>query len=312
VAIRYVLGGSFAANARSWRIRTGLARVSPEDKSMRWSPGATSGNIEDRRGSPGMRGLPIGKMGIGGTIILGILSLIFGRNLLSGGGEEAPVSRPGTAEEEQLVKFVSFVLDDAQNTWQKTLPSQSSTRYRDAKLVLFTDATESACGYGESATGPFYCPADEKVYIDLGFYGALKQKLGAPGDFAQAYVIAHELGHHVQNLLGTDDAMRKKQRRASATEANELSVRMELQADCYAGIWAHSTGERQLLEEGDIEEGLGAAAAIGDDRLQKAGSGRVQPEKWTHGSSAMRVRWFKRGYETGRMDACDTFAVESL
>jgi predicted metalloprotease len=173
--------------------------------------------------------------------------------------------------------------------------------------VLFTDAVRSGCGFAESAMGPFYCPLDRRVYIDLGFYRELRSRYGAPGDFAQAYVIAHELGHHIQNLLGTSDVIQRERERNPA-ESNRLSVRMELQADCYAGIWAHSTDQRKLLESGDIEEGIGAAAAVGDDRLQKQATGRVNPERWTHGSSAERVAWFKRGLEAGRLGACDTFS----
>jgi predicted metalloprotease len=200
------------------------------------------------------------------------------------------------------VSFVSFVLDDAQKVWQQQL----GTSYRPAKLVLFRDAVQSACGFAESATGPFYCPGDEKVYIDLGFYEELQQRFGAPGDFAQAYVLAHEIGHHVQNLLGTEAEVRRT-RETRADLANEMSVRLELQADCYAGVWAHSTGQRNLLEQGDVEEGLGAAAAVGDDRLQRMGGGRVVPESFTHGSSEQRQQWFRRGLESGRTDACDTF-----
>jgi predicted metalloprotease len=217
---------------------------------------------------------------------------------------EAPPAET-TPEEERLVSFVSFVLDDAQNTWRQ-LASKTGTPYRDAKLVLFRDAVQSACGFAESATGPFYCPADEKVYIDLGFYEELQQRFGAPGDFAQAYVLAHEIGHHVQNLLGTEAQVREARTRR-ADLANELSVRLELQADCYAGVWGHSTAQRQLLESGDVEEGLGAAAAVGDDRLQRMGGGRVVPESFTHGTSAQRQEWFQRGLESGRPDACETF-----
>jgi hypothetical protein len=237
-------------------------------------------------------------MGAGTLILLLVLSLIFKRDFFSlvgaGGMETAPEAAAGppaetTPEEERLVSFVSFVLDDAQSVWEQEMGSS----YRPAKLVLFRDAVQSACGFAESATGPFYCPGDEKVYIDLGFYQELQQRFGAPGDFAQAYVLAHEIGHHVQNLLGT--------------QAEGSSVRLELQADCYAGVWAHSTARRELLEQGDVEEGLGAAAAVGDDRLQRMGGGRVVPESFTHGSSEQRQQWFRRGLERGRPDACDTF-----
>ena len=282
---------------------------------MRWNPGHRSVNVEDRRGAGGgfMRGA--GGMGAGGLVILVILSLIFGRDFVSLASDPS-VAQPGaesgevppaetTPEEERLVSLVSFVLDDAQDTWRK-VSSEMGTPYRDAKLVLFRDAVQSACGFAEAATGPFYCPADEKVYIDLGFYEELQQRFGAPGDFAQAYVLAHEIGHHVQNLLGTEAQVREARTRR-ADLANELSVRLELQADCYAGVWGHSAAQRQKLESGDVEEGLAAAAAVGDDRLQRMGGGRVVPESFTHGSSAQRQEWFQRGFEGGRPDACDTF-----
>ena len=281
---------------------------------MRWKPGHRSVNVEDRRGGGGRFIRGAGGMGAGGLVILVVLSLIFGRDFVSLAGDAgmAPSAETGTAppaettpEEEQLVSFVSFVLDDAQNTWRRLAP-EAGTPYRDAKLVLFRDAVQSACGFAESATGPFYCPADEKIYIDLGFYEELQQRFGAPGDFAQAYVLAHEVGHHVQNLLGTEAEVRRA-RTQRADLANELSVRLELQADCYAGVWANSTGQRQNLEQGDIEEGMAAAAAVGDDRLQRMGGGRVVPESFTHGTSAQRQEWFQRGYEAGRPDACDTF-----
>jgi predicted metalloprotease len=282
---------------------------------MRWNPGHRSVNVEDRRGAAGgfMRGA--GGMGAGGLVILVILSLIFGRDFVSLASDPS-VAQPGaesgevppaetTPEEERLVSLVSFVLDDAQNTWRQ-VSSEMGTPYRDAKLVLFRDAVQSACGFAEAATGPFYCPADEKVYIDLGFYEELQQRFGAPGDFAQAYVLAHEIGHHVQNLLGTEAQVREARTRR-ADLANELSVRLELQADCYAGVWGHSAAQRQKLESGVVEEGLAAAAAVGDDRLQRMGGGRVVPESFTHGSSAQRQEWFQRGFEGGRPDACDTF-----
>jgi uncharacterized protein len=282
---------------------------------MRWNPGHRSVNVEDRRGAGGgfMRGA--GGMGAGGLVILVILSLIFGRDFVSLASDPG-VAQPGaesgdvppaetTPEEERLVSLVSSVLDDAQSTWRQ-VSSEMGTPYRDAKLVLFRDAVQSACGFAEAATGPFYCPADEKVYIDLGFYEELQQRFGAPGDFAQAYVLAHEIGHHVQNLLGTEAQVREARTRR-ADLANELSVRLELQADCYAGVWGHSAAQRQKLESGDMEEGLAAAAAVGDDRLQRMGGGRVVPESFTHGSSAQRQEWFQRGFEGGRSDACDTF-----
>jgi predicted metalloprotease len=278
---------------------------------MRWTPGQRSANVEDRRGGGGRFIRGAGGMGAGTLVILLILSLIFKRDFFSlvgaGGvdpGAETAAGPPAetTPEEERLVAFVSFVLDDAQKVWQQQLGSS----YRPAKLVLFRDAVQSACGFAESATGPFYCPGDEKVYIDLGFYEDLQRRFGAPGDFAQAYVLAHEIGHHVQNVLGTEAEVRRA-RETRADLANEMSVRLELQADCYAGIWAHSTAQRELLEQGDVDEGLGAAAAVGDDRLQRIGGGRVVPESFTHGSSEQRQQWFRRGLDTGRPDACDTF-----
>jgi predicted metalloprotease len=256
----------------------------------------------------GGRGAPLG---LGGVVLLVVLALVFGRDFLSMSSDpnasavpydtSAPVT--STPEEEKLVELVSFVLDDAQNMWTSLLPG-----YERAKLVLFRDATPSACGLGQSATGPFYCPSDQKVYIDLGFYQELRRRFGAPGDFAQAYVLAHEIGHHVQNLQGTERQVRQlQQSRPSA--ANDLSVRMELQADCYAGVWGYSASERNHLEPGDVEEGLAAAAAIGDDRIQRMSGTRVAPERWTHGSSEQRVEWFRRGMRSGRPQDCDTFSA---
>jgi len=278
---------------------------------MRWTRGHRSANVEDRRGGGGRMIRGAGGMGLGTLVLLVILSLIFKRDFLSlvggGGLETAPETAAGppaqtTPEEEELVAFVSYVLDDAQNVWQQQL-GQS---FRPANLVLFRDAVQSACGFAESATGPFYCPGDEKVYIDLGFYQELQQRFGAPGDFAQAYVLAHEIGHHVQNVLGTEAEVRRA-RTTRADLANELSVRLELQADCYAGVWGHSAAQRNRLETGDVEEGLGAAAAVGDDRLQRMGGGRVVPESFTHGSSQQRQEWFQRGLQSGRPEDCDTF-----
>ena len=275
---------------------------------MRWTPGRMSENVEDRRGSVVRRGAGIG---LGGLLILFVLSLLTGRNFMSlanlgGGGQVAIQQQSGpvasSPEEDKLALFVSFVLDDAQATWKQVLPG----RYRDATVVLFRDLVKSACGMAQSATGPFYCPADEKVYIDLGFYDELKRRFGAPGDFAQAYVLTHEIGHHVQKILGIEGQVRQLQQSRPGL-ANQLSVRMELQADCLAGVWGHSTAQRQILEQGDVEEGLNAAAAIGDDRLQKMQTGFVRPDSFTHGSSAQRVEWFKRGLQTGDVNACDTF-----
>jgi len=290
---------------------------------MRWTPGGSSSNVEDRRGMGGGGGFRMGGgggMGIGGAVILLVLSLLFGRNLFTGGsaepydpnattttagGEVAPVS--ASTEEETLKQFSTFVLNDAQETWAKVLPQAAGTPYRDAKLVLFRDYVQSGCGNAEAAMGPFYCPRDERVYLDLGFFGDLQRRFGASGDFAQAYVIAHELGHHVQKLVGTEARVRELMERRPQN-ANDLSVRLELQADCYAGVWANSTDQRKLLEQGDVEEGLGAASAVGDDRIQRATQGSVHPESFTHGSAAQRANWFKRGFTSGRPDACDTFA----
>jgi predicted metalloprotease len=283
---------------------------------MRWTPGGESSNIEDRRGQSG-GGIGGIHLGIGGTIIVLVLSLIFHRDffsLLSGGGatadttsagEVAPVS--SSPAENKEVQFVSFVLDDVQHTWTQLLPEQAHIQYQDAKLVLFRNGTQSGCGFAQTAMGPFYCPEDKKVYIDLGFYDELRDRFGAPGDFAQAYVLAHEIGHHVQDLEGIDSRVRQLQEQ-HPQEANHLSVLLELQADCYAGIWGHSTQQRQILEQGDIEEGLNAAAAVGDDRLQRETSGHVSPDSFTHGTSQQRAHWFKRGFDSGALKDCDTFS----
>jgi uncharacterized protein len=296
---------------------------------MRWTRGERSSDIEDRRGEGppgGGMGMRVGGgLGIGGVLILLVLSLLFGQNFFAlvdpgsdvstgpgapgpGGGAPGTPAHKGTPAEEQLADFVSFVLDDVQNTWTREF-QRAGREYERARLVLFTDATRSGCGFAESTAGPFYCPVDSKVYIDLGFYNELRNRFGAPGDFAQAYVLAHEVGHHVQHLLGITDRVRSAQEGGNREQANALSVRLELQADCLAGVWAHSTNERRLLEEGDIEEGLGAASAVGDDRIQKQAGVRVSPESWTHGSAKQRVGWFRRGLETGRINDCDTFRV---
>jgi predicted metalloprotease len=273
---------------------------------MKWNDMGRSSNIEDRRGS----GVGRMGMGIGGTAVLLVLSLLFGRNLF----EEVPATTTtetgalapaDSAREEPEVRFVSFVLDDAQQVWANVLPKYG-TQYRDAKLVLFRGATQTGCGTGQTAMGPFYCPLDEKLYIDLSFYDELKSKFGASGDFAQAYVIAHELGHHVQHLLGTDQQVRRAQQ-GDPSQANQYSVRLELQADCYAGVWGRSTQQRDKLEQGDIEEGLNAAASVGDDRILAQSGRRVNSDSFTHGSSQQRVSWFRKGFETGDPRACDTF-----
>jgi predicted metalloprotease len=274
---------------------------------MRWTPGGRSPNLEDRRSVGGMgRGL-----GIGGTVVVLALSLIFGRDLFSDLGVEpavgtaaAPMTPADSAAEEQQVQFVSFVLDDVQNTWAKTLP-QHGGRFTPARLVLFRNSTNSGCGPAQSVMGPFYCPLDERVYLDLGFFEELERRFGASGDFARAYVIAHELGHHVQHLLGTDARVRQAQE-TNPSEANQLSVRLELQADCYAGVWAHSTDQRRLLQEGDVDEALGAASAVGDDRIQQQTRGRINVDSFTHGSAAQRSEWFKRGFQSGDPRSCST------
>jgi predicted metalloprotease len=274
---------------------------------MRWTPGGRSPNLEDRRSAGGMgRGL-----GIGGTVVVLALSLIFGRDLFSDlgvapavGTASAPMTAADSAAEEEQVQFISFVLDDVQNTWAKTLP-QHGGRFAPARLVLFRNSTNSGCGPAQSVMGPFYCPLDERVYLDLAFFEELERRFGASGDFARAYVLAHELGHHVQHLLGTDARVRQAQE-ANPSEANQLSVRLELQADCYAGVWAHSTDQRRLLEQGDVDEALGAASAVGDDRIQQRTRGRINVDSFTHGSAAQRSQWFKRGFESGDPRNCNT------
>ncbi len=274
---------------------------------MQWTPGGVSGNVEDQRSGGGFGGRGLG---IGGLLIAGILSLIFGRDFITpllttqGGGAPRQVDEARDRAEEPRVQFVSFVLDDAQQTWRKILGPE----YRDAKLVLFREAVQSACGTAGAETGPFYCPGDQKVYIDLSFFDELDRRFGAPGDFAQAYVLAHEIGHHVQTLLGVSRKVRQAQS-SNPSSGNELSVRMELQADCFAGIWGHSTNQRKILDPGDVEEGLAAAAAVGDDRIQRQARGRVNPETFTHGSSEQRMQWFRRGFDSGDIKACDTFAA---
>jgi predicted metalloprotease len=279
---------------------------------MRWRRGGQSEHVEDRRAQGG-RGIGGPSIGLGGLLLLIAASYFFGQDLVTPILEQTQTTQvpadvpPGappadaTPEEQERVEFVSFVIDDLHATWAQLLSG-----YRPAKLVLFRNAVQSGCGSAQSAMGPFYCPLDEKVYIDLGFYDDLRRRFGAPGDFAQAYVIAHEVGHHVQKLLGIEGKVREAQR-AQPGAANELSVRMELQADCLAGVWGHSTRQRDILESGDVEEGLGAAAAIGDDRIQEQMGGGVRPESFTHGSSEQRVEWFRRGLESGDPDVCDTF-----
>jgi uncharacterized protein len=282
---------------------------------MKWEDRGTSNDVEDQRGAGGFGGGGGLRLGLGGFILLAVLSLVFKKNFFAlldtGGGSsgDAPTaeSRPQSPEEEKLVHFVSFVLDDVQSTWTKEFQAMGR-QYEHSKLVLFTNGVRSGCGFAETAMGPFYCPADQKVYIDLGFYQELRTRFGANGDFAQAYVLAHEVGHHVQDLLGLEEKMRAAQER-DPRQAKALSVRFELQADCLAGVWAHSTQQRNILEAGDVEEAMNAAAAVGDDRIQKQATGRVNPESWTHGSSQQRMQWFNTGLEKGRIQECDTFAA---
>jgi predicted metalloprotease len=301
---------------------------------MRWTPGGPSPDIEDRRGqrvggagfgaSGGLIALLLSgvlgrrRMGLGGLILLIILSFVISRlfespsvspspsgsqygaaNRNSGGG--------GPAAQDREVQFISFVLDDVQNTWDRLLPQQVGVPYRHAKLVLFRDYTTSACGMAQAATGPFYCPVDEKVYLDLGFFDELANRMGAPGEFGQAYVIAHELGHHVQKILGIESKVRSL-KQANPSIANPLSVRLELQADCLAGVWGQSTEERKLVDQADVSAGLDAVAAVGDDRIQKMARGYVSPESFTHGTSAQRAEWFRRGLNSGDIGSCNTFS----
>ncbi len=275
-----------------------------------------SGDIEDRRDSSGggFGGGGFGgrHIGIGGLLVLLILSFIFKTDLVSmfSGSGTMPAPNNGTANREMdeaekpEVQFLSFVLDDVQNTWDKTF-AQEGKQYRHAKLVLYRDAIQTGCGGAASQTGPFYCPVDEKVYLDLGFFDELKNRFGAPGEFAQAYVLAHEIGHHVQKLLGVEQRVSHLQQ-SYPSERNQLSVALELQADCLAGVWGHSTEQRKIIDQSDVNAGLRAAAAVGDDRLQKMATGRVAPDSFTHGSSAQRTEWFERGLNNGSIGACDT------
>lgn len=284
---------------------------------MRWQGKRSSSNIEDRRGQR-PRGPRRGKTIGGGVILLVIVGALLGadpQTLLqiatSGGGQNSvPTSASGpvrqSAEENEQAKFVSVILADTEDTWSKIFAAQGK-RYPEPSLVLFRDAVNSACGMNSAAVGPFYCPPDQKVYIDLSFFNELSQKFGAPGDFAQAYVIAHEVGHHLQTVLGISERVHAIRRRASTREANQWSVKQELQADCFAGVWGHHAAQRNMLETGDIEEGLRAASAIGDDTIQRRAQGRVSPESWTHGSSKQRVKWFGVGFKAGNMNACATF-----
>ena len=311
---------------------------------MRWIGGRRSSNVEDRRGQsaggggggfgrgfgggfPG--GFPRGggtgrRLGVGGGIggvIFVVILLVLGVDpsvLLQGDGgySPPPIQRPagqaGSAAQDKQAEFVSVVLADTEDTW-KPIFQNGGRQYIEPKLVLFTGAVDSGCGFAQAAMGPFYCPLDMKVYIDLSFYDELQTRFGAPGDFAQAYVVAHEIGHHVQRLLGTLETVQRAKQGVSQAQANALQVRVELQADCYAGVWAHHADRaRGVVEPGDIEEALNAAAAIGDDRLQRQARGTVSPESFTHGTSEQRARWFRRGFEQGGLNACDTFNAQQL
>jgi len=284
---------------------------------MKWQGGRRSSNIEDRRGMRPRGGLVGGGIG---TIIIIIIALYFGvdPSFLIDGMQSSNVSTSGTQptaddlRNDPLADMIAVVIADTEDVWGELFAAQGR-RYEQPTLVLFTGSTRSACGLGQAAMGPFYCPADRKAYIDLGFYEEMRTRFRAPGDFAQAYVIAHEIGHHVQNLLGVSDKVRQMQAKAGKAEGNQLSVRLELQADCLAGVWAHRADKaRGILESGDVEEALNAASAIGDDRLQKQTRGTVVPESFTHGTSAQRQHWFRTGLQSGNPDSCDTFSVASL
>lgn len=286
---------------------------------MRWQQGRRSDNVEDRRGMAS-GGFKIGGLGI---ILILAVSLLTGQNplkLLSlviqqQGTPQVSTQQPvpgGTQGYDEQKEFVSVVLADTEDTWTQVFSSMGKT-YTDPKLILFSDQVQSACGLSSAAVGPFYCPLDSQVYIDLGFFQELDQRFGASGDFAQAYVVAHEVGHHVQNLLGISDKVRQMEERGTEEQANALSVRLELQADCLAGVWGfHADKQRQMLESGDLNEALGAAAAVGDDRIQKSAGRAVSPESWTHGSSEMRARWFTQGFKSGDINSCDTFRAGQL
>ena len=282
---------------------------------MRWKDQEESENVEDRRGMSVSRKMVGGGIG---TVVLVILALYFGVDpsvvlqSVPDSGPPAVTRQQHPSGKDPMVNFVSVVLADTEKTWHDVFRRLGSN-YEEPKLVLFSGVVESACGIAQEAMGPFYCPEDQKVYIDLSFYEDLKTRFKAPGDFAQAYVIAHEVGHHVQNLLGISEKIQSAMRRASKAEANRLSVRMELQADCLAGVWGyHADKFRNLLEPGDLEEALGAASAIGDDRIMKQTRGRVIPDAFTHGTSEQRVHWFRQGFETGDMNQCNTFRAENL
>jgi predicted metalloprotease len=278
---------------------------------MKWQGRPESGNIEDRRGMGMGVGIPVGG-GIGGLVLLLLFSALTGTNPLdlissSSAPQDQTAGTTGVRDNDPQARFISVVLADTEETWRQIF-RQRGEAYVPPILVLFEGAMQSACGVGRAEVGPFYCPADRKVYLDLSFFRELDQRFGAPGDFAQAYVVAHEVGHHVQNMLGISEKVTAAGANADVRQAHALSVRLELQADCYAGVWGHYAARRGLLESGDAEEGLNAAAAIGDDRLQRMARGQVVPESFTHGSSADRVRWLRRGLDNGTIEACDTFS----
>jgi predicted metalloprotease len=281
---------------------------------MRWRDGRRSDNVEDQRGSGVRKGVVGGGIGLLIVLVIGFLMgadpvTLLGILVQEGGStfDGLTPSAPLSAADNESADFVSVVLADTEDTWQGIFQKRGMV-YEQPKLVLFTGGVESACGFARSAMGPFYCPGDQKVYIDLDFYRELKDQLGAPGDFAQAYVIAHEVGHHVQNLMGTSDEVQRLQSQSDEVTANKYSVMLELQADCYAGVWANlADNQRQVIEEGDIEEAMNAAAKIGDDALQKQSQGYIVPDSFTHGTSAQRMRWFNNGFVSGDIESCDTF-----
>ncbi len=301
---------------------------------MRLTDDNDNSYIEDRRGDTdgggggGFGGIPVGRMGLGGTVLLLVLSLVFGRNFLGGGpavddsgppraapaayGAGPGAAAPGAPVQESAGEHANFsraraVFNSTQHIWDTLLPRQAGVQYRPARLVLFRDAIQTGCGNAPSAVGPFYCPRDEKVYLDLSFFDELARRFGAPGDFAQAYVVAHEMGHHIQKIVGTEARVQQAQA-ARPQLQNALSVRLELQADCYAGVWGAQVRNERLLDPGDVEEALRAASAVGDDRLQREQTGEVRPDTFTHGTSAQRASWFQRGFQSGDMRSCDTFA----
>ena len=297
---------------------------------MKWKRVQRDGGLRDQRSAGGglgggLGGLPMGKMGIPAILVIVVVVLLGGGNLLSGGGGggfdiNSPLNQMPQAQqtggpqgpdpEANQVEFVNFLRVDIQNFWRDEFQAAGRT-YRDADVTLFRQGVQTGCGGASSDVGPFYCPPDQTVYLDLGFFSELSRRFGAPGDFAQAYVVAHELGHHVQNLLGIERQVRAEQQQ-DPSKQNDLSVRMELQADCFAGVWANSTSQRKLLQEGDVDEALGAASAVGDDRIQQAAGARVNPETWTHGSAEERAHWFRAGFDSGDPNACDTFSASSL